>query len=457
MIEIAGSKGAYELFSGSGLLPIYFGILSLLFLYIFYKYKVDRWTVFIVLLFTPNLFQYLGIDGLYKISITAYAIYLFFYSESYKLVKKYPIINTLFVLWTIAFFTSCFINDVPFLTTFSQYGVKYLFIYLIFFLSHRLLTPFILKEKIYRILKYCLLLQSVLSIIKFILWGVLGEALVGSLTTNGGGPNNIIPIVGFLLVWFHNKGHLSRNDWAYCLFLLISPVFGAKRSIWFFYPYVVAGVLFFADKTSFRTHIKTIAKYIPLLIIVFILGVKFNPTLNPENKFGGSFDLNYLHDYSYNYLIGNEDKKTGRAGSFISYIENYNSDINSTMLFGYGLDIMQQDYENFNTDLVNVRSKGEVGAALSNIYSFGIIGAISLLAFMISVLYQIRNVRLRFVIVSFMLIEFFTFYNSLMLTPSLLFVLMFSLYSFHPEGSKSNAFILKEWRYRKRIYGSTLK
>ncbi len=53
--------------------------------------------------------------------------------------------------------------------------------------------------------------------------------------------------------------------------------------------------------------ITTFVAYLPILLIVFVIGVKTNPTLNPTgSRWGGKFDLNYVFDYAAHYTFGDE-------------------------------------------------------------------------------------------------------------------------------------------------------
>lgn len=425
MFEVFGSAKSVDIYTQSGLLSYYFLIMCLFLAYLFYKVQIDKWFWLILLIFTPNLFMYLGVFKLYKIVLVGYVIIMFCLTKAYKLVKNYPLLNFCFFSWSIWFFISCFINDVPFFMTFSQYGVKYLFFYFSFFIVNTIKYRSKLYERIVFLLKYFLVLQSVLAIVKFFLWRFLGEGLVGTLTINGGGPNNIIPIVGFLLIWSYKCGKLNKKDWLFCLFLLISPIFGAKRSIWFFFPILVGGVFLF-DKTTVNKKIalQFVFLLFILLPLIFYLGVRLNPTLNPEHKFGGSFDIDYVLNYAETYTLGDEDTSSGRLGIFFVTTQK----ISNIPIWGVGQDVFKVGYDEFakNKNFAFISSKGEVGALTEYIYSFGIFGAFLLVIFQVVLCSYIKNFRLRWIVVVFLLVEMIIFYNNLVMSQAMFFVFLFA-------------------------------
>lgn len=424
MFELFGSQGATDLYFRSGLLPYYFGIMWLLVAYVFYKFKVDKWFWFVFLLFMPNSFEFLGIKLLYRVVLIFYTLFMFFSTKAYLYVKRYVLINITFILWTIWFFLSCFFTDQKIFMSFSQYSMYTLFVFLCFYIVHTIQYGSPIYNRIVRVSKYFLVLQSILAIVKLLLWRILGEGLVGTLTIHGGAPNNVFPIVGFLLIWAYKNGKLTYKDWFFCLFLLVSPILGGKRSIWFFYILVVGSVYIFMRRNfNFVKLVKTIFVILPFLFIVFYFGVRLNPTLNPEGIFWGSFDLEYVFDYSKGYIYGDSDNKSGRAGMFFLLMEGNTSGI---PIFGLGLDIFKFSYEDFakTTNIIS-NNRGEIAAMVEYIYSFGLVGALLFCLFQFSFFFAIKNLKLRWIVIVFLFIEMILFYNALFKTQVVLFLLLF--------------------------------
>lgn len=438
MIELHGSAGAIDLFVRSGLLPVYYMIVVALYVYGLIRYKCNKWTIYVTLAFNMGIFSWLGGVNIWKIGIVLYTVFLFVQTKSYRYIRYFQGLTLVLALWTVWYFISCYVNEVPFLMTFSQYGIKYFSMYLLFLIMFNSLKYRNVRRSLFNFLKYALLLQSILSILKYMLWGVLGEALVGSITFTGGGPNNIIPIVGFLLIWSYKQGRLTKKDWIYCLFLFVSPVFGGKRSVWFFSVFIIGGCLLFVySRINVMEFLKRILKYIPLMLLVFVLGVKLNPTLNPEGKVWGTFSMEYVYDYSKKYIYGDDQDRTGRGGHFVDFYAN--KMVYELPFWGYGIDIMGKTYDDFNTKLFDVRYKGEVGAALGNIYAYGFIGMLLIVLYEVMFLMVISNKSLKIILVSFLLIEYITFYNQFFVSLPMFMVL-------------SYAIVHGEYRRRKSIF-----
>ena len=109
--------------------------------------------------------------------------------------------------------------------------------------------------------------------------------------------------------------------------------------------------------------LRKIALLLPFLPLIFYAGVRLNPTLNPERKVWGSFDFNYMMDYTTDYSLGTESKRNdemayGRVSSTILLIKKIIS-INYTNndLFGIGQTVTRsttyKEFLAYNTGLGN--------------------------------------------------------------------------------------------------------
>ena len=119
-----------ELYLKSGLLPIYYGFVVLVYLIILYKYKFKAFNIFIVVLASEGLFSYLtwqtSLNGIYKIIYVVFAFYLFF--KNFYLIKKskseYKWLIFFFILLSV-YLISAFLNDESYLNYFSQIFKKF--------------------------------------------------------------------------------------------------------------------------------------------------------------------------------------------------------------------------------------------------------------------------------------------------------------------------------------------
>jgi hypothetical protein len=266
-----------------------------------------------------------------------------------------------------------------------------------------------------------LLAQFLFAILKLVLWGP-GESLVGSISFDGGGPSNVLPTLGFLLIFVHYRGKLTTKHWLYVFALLIVSLIGIKRSIVFILPITIFLTFFLIG------NIKNLGKYfkfIPFIIGLFILSIKVNPTLNPEQSYWGSFDIEYLINYSADYTLGS-DKKTdaasGRGASFITFLNDLTLD--NISFFGNGLSVMNASYEDFDAEKYNVSMKGSIGAFLKYYIATGILGLIVIFSYSYGMI-KLASKNLFFIIILLYLFDFILFYNVMIETNFFSVLLLF--------------------------------
>ncbi|NLM67349.1 MAG: hypothetical protein GX180_09280 [Enterococcus sp.] len=140
---------------------------------------------------------------------------------------------------------------------------------------------------------------------------------------------------------------IYRQNYKYIIiamgFLFMGYV-GAKRGLWLYLPVVLSTGIFFyfkiiESKTIPKRLIRSSVIIMIFSVLTIILGAKYTRSLNPENKIGGSFELNYLKNYTidYTFSTSSEDELSqGRGANFISVITNMKSAKWINLLFGYG-------------------------------------------------------------------------------------------------------------------------
>lgn len=165
--------------------------------------------------------------------------------------------------------------------------------------------------------------QALFSLVKIITIG-LRENIIGSISNTGGGVGIVFAILSLILVWQIKGKKIAGKDWFYVLLFLSMPLASNKRAIWFIYPIVIAMlVIDKIDKRIFR-KLTYLALITPIMLYV---GVRLNPSLNVEKKIWGTFDINYVIDYSLSYSGVSEDKREedlsqGRWGTISTIIRN---------------------------------------------------------------------------------------------------------------------------------------
>jgi len=407
----------------SGLLPYYYSLVAIAAIFLFFRFGVNRFSVFIILVFWEGLFAYWGrvsnlpLHNIYKIGIFLYAL-LLFGSKIFKRDSRVDnFINIAFLIFSVFFWLSAIVNEQEFILSASQYGKKYAIPFLFFHGIKTLRFNSSMAEYLGRLFIHILGFQIGLSIVKLIILG-FGESVVGSMSYRGGGPANIIPILGFLFIWTFRIGKLKRKDWWFIFALTIISIASNKRSVIFVLPVMIILMLTFVERS---VKLISLFKYLPIALILFILGIVTNPTLNKERSRWGSFDIDFFYNYANQYTFGTKEQRDkgnvgyGRGGGFkealITGSEKYSS---TNFYLGHGMsEFVTKSYEEFDYKKYGLAFKGAAGGATSNFISMGLIGMITIFIFGISFLFSVRFKNFRWVLIGFFIFEYILLGGSL--------------------------------------------
>jgi hypothetical protein len=416
---------------------IYWFVVFLTFLYIFYKNRSSSLKILIVLCFYSGLAAFLGknVENPYKIVLVLLSLYLLFKTNSLNgLDRRTIFFLIMFVLFSVSFLFSAFVNGDYFNLVFSQYGkyVTPVCLFLVFLrTSKKYINGFIHLEELFLSL---LIIQVILSAFKILIIG-LHETTVGSIAYLGGGPATMLPVLGFLLIWIYKNGKLIRTDWIYIFLFLFIAFASLKRAIWFIMPVVM---LYFTYYVRGRAKLFSLLYIIPLGILIFYAGIRLNPTLNKEGKIGGSFDFNYVLNYTQNYTFGKTSETSevqlgkGRGGATFLLWNRLLSDksLSFTDYWGFGLkEVYTTDYEEFNETKYGVNSKGSVTGIFQSYISAGFVGVVLTTLIIIATVLLIKDPRVRYGIAILMFWDYL-FYSGLILRSQPLFILLFYIIVF---------------------------
>ena len=405
----------------SGLLPYYYGLVAVCALYLLHKFKYKTEAIFIIMLFFEGLFVFLSatiplLTNLHKIGFSLFAVLLYLKPaiKSKKSNLDFLIIGC-FCLIGLAFFISYLQNDSNILTSLSQLMKKYCIPLLFYFGVKSHITNENKMEWYADLFTWLIIMQIPLQFVKLVLFGS-GESLIGSISFLGGGASNIVPILGFFFIWVKQNGVLKNKDWFIVILLFLSAVFiGNKRSVVFTLPIIIIYINTFVGKTF---NAMRLIKVLPIILVIAIIGVKTNPTLNPENSRWGSFDIKYVFDYAYDYSFGESRAKLdvgyGRGQGTIYFINTVKSEFDTKeMLFGIGVDEVLTEYADFDSIKYGISSKGSAGAFVQNFIALGLLGTVAIFIFGL-LLANIINDRMLFWGFTFLLLfEYFLLYNSI--------------------------------------------
>jgi hypothetical protein len=278
--------------------------------------------------------------------------------------------------------------------------------------------------------------QIFLSFIKLFTFGIQ-EWVVGSISRTGGGIATPFPILAFILLWLHKKHDLKMKDWVYILAILFVGFMSLKRAIWFMMPIIIFLFLIYIPRRKVSSRVILV---IPLIPVLFYLGVRLNPTLNKEDKIWGSFDMDFVINYTTEYSFGKKksvnfhekEVAEGRGGVTNMLLKKiiHPSTLNKQDFLGYGLDeIATRDYDTFDQGKFNVHSKGSVTGVFKTYIISGIFGIVFFLLYMGSLVALIEAKRIRLVVTGFLFWDYF-YYSGIILPTFALSILLFYIILF---------------------------
>ena len=261
----------------------------------FKKYiHVTIWTIF----FLKGIFQILGLypDRLNFIALVL-IVFLLGLSILNKRIKT-PFAYLILLIAIVSIISGPIINKISIIDYFFFFRQLLLLplLYLIIVINEN-------DDNIIKSIKYTILfffaLQIPAGIIKFFIVGNI-ESYIGTVSMYEGSMTTMISLFG--VSFFFSKYLFFKNK-KYLLYLAMFVVFsqiGGKRAVLIYLPLMMLSIYFYYLKMR-KINVSFLIKGI---FLISILGfsmvysiVRLNPTLNPEKKVGGSFDINYTIEY----------------------------------------------------------------------------------------------------------------------------------------------------------------
>lgn len=187
------------------------------------------------------------------------------------------------------------------------YGLRLVLRFYLFYLAliNLHLSEMQLK-RIMGLLSFLFIIQLPVSVIKFVIQGV-NENTIGTYALHGGGITPTIAVVG--LVFAAAYYSLYKHSITYIILgvsFIAYGILGAKRIMLFLYPmifFILYYILYIKQSSVLLKRGSTIAFLITFVLTMSTGAVilKYNPTLNPEKKVGGSVNFEYALDFSKKY------------------------------------------------------------------------------------------------------------------------------------------------------------
>ena len=275
-------------------------------IYMLWRYRRDSLFVCLIMLFFPRVFIFMGknVENLYKISLLLMFLYTCWERQIWKRYgpKDMGYLLAFAVLSAAFFFSTLVYSNDGWTIILSQYA-RYLEMFLLWFLLKDAILYRNQKQQLLDFLYQIVVIQIIISIFKLLIFQQQIEGLVGSFTISGGGVGTSFPIVGFYVLYIYRKGVFKKVDWLALAGLFLFGWTTGKRAVWIILPIVI--MLFFSYVRGVRLNKYMIFGLLAFPIVVYF-GARLTPTLNPEHKVWGSFDLQHVFDYANKYQFGEE-------------------------------------------------------------------------------------------------------------------------------------------------------
>lgn len=415
---------------------------TMLLVYMLWKYRRDSLLVFLVMLFFPRVFIFMGknVENLYKVSLLLMCLYTCWERRVWvRYTAKDLLYVIVFIILSASFFYSTVLYSRDSWTIiFSQYA-RYLEIFLLWFLLKDAIFYRNEKDKILPFLYEVVILQIIISIFKLLIFRTQYEGLVGSFTISGGGVGTSFPIIGFYILYIYRKGVFKKLDWLLIVGLFLLGWTTGKRAVWIILPIII--MLFFSYVRGVRLNKYMILGLLAFPIMIYF-GARLTPTLNPEHQVWGSFDLQHLYDYSNKYQFGEEgiegQRENFQESQQVTYvggayglqneqIEAYgrgNATIELFKLIFGPRSLTEQDiwgtglstfystsYEEFDKLplTIHLSYKG-AGTGFFQMYAtLGVVGAMLMIIFSLIPYFRIKHRRIKWVMMVFFLYDYFMY------------------------------------------------
>lgn len=432
---------------------IYYIVALATLVFMMHRYRKDWFCLLVLLLAFNGPISYFVPSGaqLLRVVTAFLATYLLVKTHAVKYSKKVRMPVTLFVALSLFFlWDTLVLNDDGLLMTFSQYSKYYIpFVFWMVLNVYMRRKPSYLY-KVNNLVGELILIQVLSMVLKaWLLKFSWYEGMVGFFgMPQGGGAGTAFPLVA--LAWICINSNMEIHGWKQWLLvigLLFIGIMTGKRAVVVLFPIFFILFAIFVSRKKYSRRVITALIFAPVL---FYVGIRLTPTLNPENKVWGSFDLDYALNYGSNYAMGEKDANgktelgTGRVGADLLMWERI-KDIDSytpQSWYGYGVKriFSSNDFAHYYDRKYNfgINHRGSMTGFVMWYLAFGLIGLILFLLYYWFYFQPARYWRLRLVLYGLVMFDFF-FYNAQSIRDPFIailvvFVLFFSQLQYTADG-----------------------
>lgn len=432
---------------------LYYLVATILMLVVVWNYRQNLFALLLILLAFSGTIAYWIPRGTQMMNIITALLstYLFVRNKVWQIFPHMQYLMLSFIVFSLYFICdNLLVHHDSILFVFSQFSKYYVpFICLFLFIFYAR------KDVIYlryfnKLIGVLLLIQVCMTVYKFTLFGGYWEGMVGTFgSVRGGGTGTSFPLVA--LCWVAINSNMDIRKWKSWLFiagLLLLGIATGKRAVILLFPLLFMVLSVYVCKKKYSNRIWMIVAAAPFL---FYLGVRLTPTFNPENKVWGSFDLEYMMNYTENYAMGEvedgEEREhyTGRVGSALTFwniftdVDNYSVQtwLGSGVERAYTSSEDREAYGQYGKEF-GLNHRGDVTGILMLYLAIGVLGVLMFIVYYWFLFRMVRYKRLKLVLFALVMFDFI-FYNSTMIRDPfvsmlMMFTIVYSLVQYSPKG-----------------------
>jgi len=304
----------------------YYFVLFMLYLFFLRGVKLTTLSLTIMLLFNQGFLLLIDDQGVpIKILFIILAFVLLFQGRFRFIDRKESRILIYSLLFMIMFFWNYIYSGVSLIWAAYQYYKYFMPIALYFGIKGLRLTMGQMDYYANLIIKF-LWFQIAFSIVKLVIIG-FRENIIGSVSDTGGNIGITMAVCGVIIYWLLKNKEFKGSDWWFVLGLTIVPIASNKRAIWLLYPIIL---VFLITHFISRKTLRKLSYAVLLLPLILYIGLRLNPSFNPQKKIWGSFDPDYAMDFILSYTGVSEEKREsdlaqGRLGTAMAVISSFAS------------------------------------------------------------------------------------------------------------------------------------
>ncbi len=365
--------------------------------------KILHLTIWI-LYFTGGLFQIFEFyDNFFKTLSWMLIILLFLETFFYKIFNS-KTIEFPFLFWVISIGLICIISgqflnediNLNYTLIFFRQIILLPYLYFLIIINERDIR---IKISVFKMILMLFAIQLFAALIKLFVIGI-NEKYIGTISMYEGSLTTTITLVSISFL-FSKYLYTKKSILLFLILLFIGfGVTGGKRATFLMVPIVLiilSIVYSYYEKIGISKLLKYVFSIIPFISVILYIVITFTPSLNPENKIGGSFDLNYAIKFAKDYELAEKKTRLTRYEGLFFFYDQLSSQNSMIFLFGEGAGKLIQSSIGITNavDSIDYHYGVIYGGRMGIIYIFMQIGILGTIVFLITLikplLFIIRN------------------------------------------------------------------